>query len=78
MNRKGLRWRRDAPKDYGPHQTLYNRWKRWGDKGIFLGMMDGLTTPQACERKMIMIDATYLKAHSTASSMAVKRGMRDA
>jgi transposase len=23
----GLRWC-DAPKDYGPHKTLYNRWKR--------------------------------------------------
>ena len=29
VNRNGLRWR-DAPKDYGPHKTLYNRWKRWG------------------------------------------------
>jgi transposase len=27
VNRNGLRWR-DAPKDYGPHKTLYNRWKR--------------------------------------------------
>jgi len=24
VNRNGLRWR-DAPKDYGPHKTLYNR-----------------------------------------------------
>ncbi len=29
VNRNGLRWR-DAPSDYGPHKTLYNRWKRWG------------------------------------------------
>jgi len=27
VNRNGLRWQ-DAPKDYGPHKTLYNRWKR--------------------------------------------------
>jgi transposase len=33
INRNGLRWR-DAPKEYGPHKTLYNRWKRWSDKGI--------------------------------------------
>lgn len=26
INRNGLRWR-DAPKEYGPHKTLYNRWK---------------------------------------------------
>jgi transposase len=25
VNRNGLRWR-DAPKEYGPHKTLYNRW----------------------------------------------------
>lgn len=30
VNRNGLRWR-DAPKEYGPHKTLYNRWKRWGE-----------------------------------------------
>ena len=27
---------------YGPHKTLYNRWKRWSDKGIFARMMAGL------------------------------------
>ena len=37
----GLRWR-DAPKEYGPHKTLYNRWKRWSDKDIFAQMMVGL------------------------------------
>ena len=77
VNRNGLRWR-DAPKDYGPHKTLYNRWKRWGDKGIFLRMMEGLATLQSSERKTVMIDATYLKAHRTASSLRVKRGMLDA
>lgn len=34
VSRNGLRWR-DAPRDYGPHKTFYNRWKRWGDKGVF-------------------------------------------
>lgn len=40
INRNGLRWR-DAPREYGPAKTLYNRWKRWSDKGIFVAMMDG-------------------------------------
>jgi len=30
VNRGEPRWR-DAPRDYGPHKTLYNRWKRWGE-----------------------------------------------
>ncbi len=34
INRNGLRWR-DAPKEYGLHKTLYNRWKRWSEKGVF-------------------------------------------
>jgi len=29
INRNGLRWC-DAPREYGPPKTLYNRWKRWG------------------------------------------------
>lgn len=77
VNRNGLRWR-DAPREYGPAKTLYNRWKRWSDKGIFIRMMEGLATPQAPERNTIMIDATYLKAHRTASSLGVKKGVRDA
>lgn len=34
VNRNGLGWR-DASKEYGPHKTLYNRWKRWGKMGVF-------------------------------------------
>ncbi len=41
-------------------------------------MMEGLAALQAAERKTVMIDATYLKAHRTASSLAVKKGARDA
>lgn len=73
INRNGLRWR-DAPREYGPPKTLYNRWKRWSDKGIFIRMLEGLAQPQATDRKTIMIDATYLKAHRTASSLGVKKG----
>ena len=73
VNRNGLRWR-DAPSAYGPYKTLYNRWKRWGEKGIFLQMMEGLAAASA-EPKTVMIDATYLKAHRTASSLRVKKGI---
>ncbi len=73
VNRNGLR-SRDAPSKYGPHKTLYNRWKRWGVAGVFTRMMDGLTTAGA-EPQTVMIDATYLKAHRTASSLRVKKGI---
>ena len=76
VNRNGLRWR-DAPKDYGPAKTLYNRWKRWSEMGVFLRMMEGLAAANA-DPRTVMIDATYLKAHRTASSLAVKKGGLDA
>ena len=72
INRNGLRWR-DAPREYGPPKTLYNRWKRWGDMGVFARMMEGLAS-EGTEHKTIMIDATYLKAHRTASSLRAKKG----
>ena len=75
VNRNGLCCR-DAPKDYGPHKTLHNRWKRWSDKGVFRRVMEGLAAPQASKRRTVMIDATYLKAHGI--EPAGKKGMRDA
>ncbi|NHN87015.1 transposase, partial [Acetobacter musti] len=32
--RNGLQWK-DAPKAYGPHRTLYNRFIRWNRPGVF-------------------------------------------
>ena len=72
ITRNGLRWC-DAPSEYGPPKTLYNRWKRWSDMGVFARIMEGLAGESA-ERKTIMIDATYLKAHRTASSLRLKKG----
>ncbi len=72
INRNGLRWR-DAPREYGPAKTLYNRWKRWSENGVFARIMMGLAAERA-GHKTIMIDATCLKAHRTASSLRVKKG----
>ena len=32
--KNGLQWK-DAPKGYGPHKTLYNRFRRWTELGVF-------------------------------------------
>lgn len=72
INRNGLRWR-DAPKEYGPPKTLYNRWKRWSEMGVFARIFEGLAA-DVVEPTTIMIDATYLKAHRTASSLRSKNG----
>jgi transposase len=76
INRNGLRWR-DAPAEYGPSKTLYNRWKRWSDKGIFAQMLLELSGQEA-KTDTLMIDATHLKTHRTASSLGLKKGGADA
>lgn len=72
INRNGLRWC-DAPREDGPARTLYNRWKRWGDMGVFARIMMRLAS-EGTDEKTVMIDATYLKAHRTASSLRAKKG----
>ncbi len=72
INLNGFRCR-DAPAAYGAYKTLYNRWMRWSVKGVFARMMSGLAAEHG-EEKTVMIDATYLKAHRTATSLAAKKG----
>jgi len=40
--RNGLQWK-DAPKGYGPHKTLYNRFIRWSRLGVFDRIFVALT-----------------------------------
>ena len=70
--RNGLRWR-DAPREYGPHKTIYNRFIRWSRLGVFDRIFAGLAG-EGPKPERIMIDATHLKAHRTAASL-LKKGL---
>ena len=65
--KNGLRWR-DAPRSYGPHKAIYNRFIRWSRLGVFNRIFVELAG-KAGEPDRIMIDATHLKAHRTAASL---------
>lgn len=70
--KRGLQWR-DAPSEYGPHKTLYNRFVRWSRPGVFDQIFTALSS-QADPPDQLQIDATHLKAHRTAASL-LKKGM---
>ena len=70
--RNGLRWR-DAPAEYGPHKTIYNRFIRWSLMGVFNKIFAGLAA-KAGTPDQLMIAATHLKAHRTAASL-LKKGL---
>ena len=84
----GLMWC-EAPSEYGPPKTLYNRWKRWSDMGVFAQIMMGLAEQAADEQTLSMMPPTHCppiaacsderdKAHRTASSLRLKKGGVDA
>jgi putative transposase len=68
----GLQWK-DAPKEYGPHKTLYNRFIRWSELGVFNRIFEALAGKTG-QPDRLMIDATHLKAHRTAASL-LKKGL---
>ena len=66
--RSGLMWR-DAPACYGPHKTLYNRFVRWSQAGVFNRIFQSLAG-ESTATGTIMIDST----HRTAASL-LKKGL---
>ena len=67
----GLQWK-DAPHEYGPSKTLYNRFIRWSRLGVFNKFAEPVEQNGSTTR--LMIDATHLKAHRTAASL-LKKGL---
>ena len=68
----GLQWK-DAPQEYGPYKTLYNRFIRWSNLGVFSKIFNELTKI-AENSGQIIIDSTHLKAHRTSASL-LKKGV---
>jgi len=56
--RTGAPWR-DLPERYGPRTTVYNRYVRWGERGIWRGIFEALS--QECEDALIFIAAAGSK-----------------
>lgn len=56
----GCRWR-DCPEVYGPSTTIYNRFNRWSQAGIWQAMFDRLAGQE--EAGTQAIDSTTSKAH---------------
>lgn len=55
---------------YGPYKTLYNRFRRWSEKGVFKLLFSELARSANTEaEEVLMMDATTVKAHRTACSL---------
>jgi len=61
----GGRWG-DCPEHvYGPKKTLYNRFVRWAERGVWEGIFNALAGAEGVPDRLF-IDSTCIKAHRTA------------
>ena len=67
--RTGAPWR-DLPERYGPRTTVYNRYVRWGRRGVWKAVFDALA--REAKDSLIFIDSSIVKAHRAAAGS--KRG----
>jgi transposase len=63
--KSGSRWC-DCPPEYGPPTTIYNRFVRWAERGVWERMFRVLAA-RGRSGQTQMIDSTHLKAHRSAS-----------
>jgi transposase len=62
--KNGGRWG-DAPKEYGPKKTLYNRFVRWAVRGIWQDMFATLAASGGPPAEALL-DSTHIKVHRSA------------
>ena len=68
--KSGCRWC-DCPPEYGPPTTIYNRFVRWAERGVWERLFRQLAARGRSDDTQ-MIDSTHVKAHRSASG--AKRG----
>ncbi|HEY0281284.1 MAG TPA: IS5 family transposase [Rhizomicrobium sp.] len=72
--KSGCRWC-DCPPEYGPYTTIYNRFVRWAERGVWERLFRKLAERGRSTHTQ-MIDSTHVKAHRSASG--AKRGNKQA
>ena len=69
----GCRWS-DAPLEYGPRKTLYNRFVRWALRGIWQAVFMELARIGGPPAEALL-DSTHIKVHRSASAGRRKKGI---
>ncbi len=72
--RTGSQWR-EMPERFGAWQTVYNRFMRWRDAGVFQTLLDEAIAEAArrdeIDMSLVSVDSTTARAHHDAAGMRV-------
>lgn len=60
--RTGISWR-DLPKCFGPWSTLYMRFKRWSENGLFWSLLYTLQQKKKINIEVVWVDSTTVTVH---------------
>jgi transposase len=69
--RSGARWV-DVPERFGRWNSVYRRYRRWAEAGVFEALLSALAGALASER-LQMIDSTVVRAHAQAGGKKATR-----
>jgi transposase len=67
---------RDLPTAYGPWPTIYMRWQRWIQRGVWWDILRLLKRLQGVDLKIVFLDSTVVRAHQHAAGAAKKKASR--
>jgi transposase len=71
--RTGSQWRH-LPDEYGKWNSVFRRFRRWVETGVFDALLETLCELVERERSADMVDSTIVRAHHCA--VGIKRGLK--
>ena len=69
--RTGVPWR-DLPPHCGPWESVYTRFRRWRDAGVFERLVNELRDQAEPDLEWMMLDSTIVRAHQDATGAQKK------
>jgi transposase len=75
LARTGVPWR-DLPPQFGKWQAVYQRFRRWLDRGVWAGLLAALPGAGLEKVTVLFVDSTIVRAHPHAAGAARKKGVQ--